>query len=147
MIRPLIVGLGSSHGDDQAGWRVIERLRFHGVTDEDVQIAPSPAALCHSECSDRPLIICDAANDGLPAGTIREWSWPDQALPSSRGGTHDVTLGDALSLSAQLGSKRAFISVWLISGRSFGPMSSPGSEVVTAAIQLGDRLYQRWYHA
>jgi len=147
MIRPLIVGLGSSHGDDQAGWYVIERLRVHGVSEDDLQVAQSPADLCQSEISDRLLIVCDAADDGRPAGTIGEWNWPEQPLPARHSGTHDLTLGDALSLAVQLGAAPAKVSVWMISGREFRPMSLPCTEVLISASQLADCFYQRWYHA
>lgn len=147
MIRPLIVGLGSAHGDDQAGWRVIERLHARGVSEQDARSAASPATVCDAEFPDRPLIVCDAADDGRPRGTISVFHWPEQRLPMKRSGTHDVTLEEALSLGAQLGAAPGFVSIWVISGHDFRPMRSPSPEVTAAAVRLGDELYQRWFHA
>ncbi len=144
---PIIVGLGSPHGDDQAGWRVIERLREHGVSVNDTAIAHSPADFFHAGTSGRSFIVCDAAADGRPVGTIGEWHWPEQRLPSRRGGTHDLSLGDALSLAVQLGMIPPHVEVWMISGGEFRPLSSPCAKVLAAATQLADQLCERWYHA
>jgi hydrogenase maturation protease len=144
---PAFVGLGSPHGDDQAGWRVIERLRERGVSTNDAVIAYTSADLCHAGNSARPFIVCDAAADGRPAGTISEWHWPEQRLPSRHGGTHDVALGEALSLAVQLGTIPSHVEVWMISGGEFRPLSSPRAEVLAAATRLADQLYERWYHA
>lgn len=144
---PLIVGLGSPHGDDQAGWLVIDRMRDLGVSASDALIAHSTADLCHAGNSVRPFIVCDAAADGHPVGTIGEWNWPAQPLPSRRGGSHDLALGEALSLAMQLGTIPSHVAVWMISGSDFRPLSSPSTAVLTAAAQLADQLCQRWYHA
>ncbi len=144
---PLVVGLGSPHGDDQAGWCVIERLRVRGVREVDALIARSPAELCHLSSGARLLMVCDAADDGRIAGSTGEWSWPRQPLPSRRGGTHDLSLGDALSLGLQLGTIPPQVEVWLITGREYRPMSLPCAEVLASAAQLADQLFQRWYHA
>lgn len=144
---PLIVGLGSPHGDDQVGWCVIDRLRARGVSSNDAQIARSPADLCDVGSRDRPFIVCDAADNGRPAGTIDEWNWPAQSLPSRCGGTHEFALGEALSLAAQLGTIPSHVAVWMISGSDFRPLSSPSAAVLAAAARLADQLYQKWYHA
>lgn len=147
MLSPLIAGLGSPHGDDQAGWLVVERLHRLGVSHHDARIMHSPSDLCHIGNSTRPVLVCDAGHNGRAIGTVDRWEWPKQSLPFSRGGTHDVSLDDALSLGVQLGTLPSAVTIQIINGRDFRPLSEPSADVVTAAERLAAQLWSRWYHA
>ena len=78
----LIVGVGSSHGDDQFGWRVAEQLAERvkndlGIT---IRLALSPTEILGWLEGSRRLIVCDACqNLGVP-GRVHHWQWPDAAL-------------------------------------------------------------------
>lgn len=147
MLSPLIAGLGSPHGDDQAGWLVVERLHQLGVSHRDARIVYSPSDLCHIGSATRPLVVCDAGANGLSGGTVEFCEWPAQSLPFSRGGTHDVSLEEALSLGLQLEAVPSIVAIWIINGHDFHPLSKPSADVVTAAEQLAERCWSQWYHA
>ena len=101
----LIVGFGSSHGDDQFGWRVAEQLsalaEHSSVT---VRQARSPAEILGWLEGVERLIVCDACQDlGLP-GRMHHWRWPDAALAELRfAGSHDLGVSAALGLADRLG--------------------------------------------
>jgi len=147
MSHPLAVGVGSPHGDDRAGWLVIERLHELGVSKADARIVQSPTELCHLGSPQRPLLVCDAGRSDAAAGIIDVCTWPAQSLPVCRGGTHDVSLGDALSLSLHLGAIPSTVAIWIINGRDFRPLSEPSRAVIIAAAQLADHLWSEWHHA
>lgn len=144
---PLIVGLGSPHGDDQAGWRVIERLHAHGVPGNQARMARTPADVWDWCDRDRPLTLCDACvNAGAP-GTLNKWRWPADRLPVARGGTHDLSLGEVLSLGRELGTIPADVVVWTITGGCFEPGGEPAGMIRAAADALADQLVGELRHA
>src|SRR5579885_1569269 len=97
----LIVGLGSPHGDDQAGWRVISALHARGFPVTSARAASTPADIWNWCRSDHDLTICDANADGHPAGTLRSIVWPTEALPTHSHGTHSLPLGTILELGRE----------------------------------------------
>uniref|UniRef100_A0A7C2P0M4 Hydrogenase maturation protease n=1 Tax=Schlesneria paludicola TaxID=360056 RepID=A0A7C2P0M4_9PLAN len=137
---PLIIGLGSPHGDDQAGWLVIARLRALGLPASQAVPARTPADLWDWCRSDRALTVCDACVDVGPPGTLKRWVWPEHCLPSTCGGTHDLSLGVVLSLGRELGSFPANVVVWTITGASFAPNAAASEVVLSACEHLAGRL-------
>ncbi|MGI9427921.1 MAG: hypothetical protein ACR2NM_04645, partial [Bythopirellula sp.] len=99
--RTLIVGIGSPHGDDQAGWLVAERL----ATDLDhdniaVRKATSPVQLLDWLDSIDRLVVCDACRGLGDVGELRRWLWPSPELADgSWSGTHDFSLIAVLQLA------------------------------------------------
>jgi hydrogenase maturation protease len=146
-VRPLVVGLGSSHGDDQAGWLVVERLQKRGLSSATTRIAGNPTELW--DCGDRDcdLLICDACSDGMSPGTLRRWQWPRDPFPAGYGGTHDFPLCEVLTMGAGLGCLPAHATVWTISGESFQPGANPCEAVRVSAFTLADRLWESFFHA
>ncbi len=138
----LIVGLGSSHGDDQFGWRVAEELAAladaRGVT---VRQARSPAEILGWLEGVERLIVCDACQGlGLP-GRVHPWRWPDDTLPEVRfAGSHDLGIAATLALADRLGLLPANVSIWCAEGAAFDygqPMSPP---VQAAVMEVVERL-------
>ena len=144
---PLIVGLGSPHGDDQAGWCVIDALLDCGISTDQARAARTPAELWDWCDRHRSLTICDAGVDCGLAGSTHCWSWPEQSLPLSRGGTHDLALGDVLTLGQMLGMSPERVTIWTITGTAFLPHSPPAEAVVNAATGLAVRLAEGLRHA
>lgn len=138
----LIVGLGSSHGDDQLGWRVAERLaavaNAPGVT---VRRACSPADIFDWLDAAERLIVCDACqNLGVP-GRVHHWSWPDDRLLELRfAGSHDLGLAAALALADRLGLLPAEVSIWCAEGVAFGPGESMSPPVEASVAEMVERI-------
>jgi hydrogenase maturation protease len=106
------LGVGSPHGDDAAGWRVVERLRQHsGLTAQLKTIEPSQLLDHLDDC--RRLILVDAYQSNQPPGTILRLQWPDSRLRSQRRrSSHALGLGDALALAETLGWLPPRVVVW-----------------------------------
>lgn len=138
----MIIGLGSAHGDDQAGWLVIDRLRERGYPQELARAIGNPSELWTWCQRDQTLTICDAILDDGPAGSLKQWDWPTQPFDARFSGTHDVPLAEVLALGAELGLLPACAAVWSICGTAFEPGTAPSSAVAQAAEQLADRLFE-----
>ncbi len=139
---PLILGLGSPHGDDRAGWLVIAALHQRGVSAVDAVALPSPDHLWHVCSGDRELVLCDAADGPGQEGTILHWNWPGVRLPELRRGTHDFPLGEVLSLGRSLGMCPSDVTIWTISGSRFSASDEPSPSVREAAETLANSLYE-----
>jgi hydrogenase maturation protease len=138
--RPLIIGLGSPHGDDQAGWRVIDRLHARGFPRDRARPARTPAEVwdwCQRADS---LTICDACVDGRTTGRIQGWTWPDDRLPMTHGGTHTLSLAEVLALGRELDTLPATVQIWTITGTMFTPNAAPSPAVFAAAETLAERF-------
>lgn len=147
MNRPLFLGLGSPHGDDQAGWLVIEFLHRCGVPVADAMALHSPDEIYHRCALDRELILCDAAAGTYATGTIRRWLWPGFPLPERRHGSHDLPLGEVLSLGQTLGLCPAEVVIWTITGNHFAPGDEISASVRKAAESLANSLCEECGHA
>ena len=101
-----IIGIGSPVAGDDLGWLAIDWLRDVGF-DRHAELLtldrPGPALLDHLQ-PDAQVILIDAMDAGLPAGTLRELVLDDlltQARPPS---SHDLGLAEALALAKALGA-------------------------------------------
>lgn len=98
-----VIGLGSPHGDDQAGWRLVEMLKRRVELEVAIRAVGDPTDLldCLEGC--RCLVIVDACHTGAPAGTITRLQWPDpRILQQHRHLTHRVGVPSVLGLAQQL---------------------------------------------
>jgi hydrogenase maturation protease len=95
-----ILGIGSPHGDDQAGWRVIDDLRDCQPCAATRRAIETPLQLI--ECLDgcRQLILIDACRLGDAPGTLTRWTWPEPGIqPLAGHSTHGWGLTEALQLA------------------------------------------------
>jgi hydrogenase maturation protease len=138
----LFVGIGSPHGDDQAGWVIADRLRpqVYSLGDVLVRSAIVPMDLLDWLEGVRHLHLCDACEWGAPPGTLHRWRWPGLAHDRSSAadgsspleglgalrskGSHDCGLGQTLLPSE--------VTVWGIEGRRFEPHQSVSDEIQSA---------------
>ena len=138
----LTVGIGSPHGDDQAGWLVAERLaadpQHHRIA---IRQAASPAELLDWLDGVDCLIVCDACRGLGRVGALRRWTWPARALAdASWSGSHDFSLTTALQLAERLGRLPPRVVIWSVeaaAGKAFG---APSPEVAAALPRLVARL-------
>ena len=105
-----ILGVGSPHGDDRAGWEVIEALHASGW------LAQSAADAITAECVDRPgsqliprlagadmVVVVDAMRSGSPPGTVRKLAIKDIESAPETLSCHGFGPGEALALARALG--------------------------------------------
>jgi hydrogenase maturation protease len=131
MARVKVVGLGSHHGDDRAGWHVVEMLS--GAADSVVLGDPSQL-LDHLEGCDR-LIVVDACRSGQVPGTIFRFAWPpDAALATlTEPSSHGLGAATVLTLAETLGRLPPSVVLYAVEVQSCAP-NEPLSPAVSAAL-------------
>ncbi len=121
-LRTVVVGIGSPHGDDRAGWVIADALARHmeraagrsaGASGVEVRKAATPADLLDwLDGADR-LLVCDAVCGAGAPGTLHRWHWPDPRIGQVRSaGSHDFGLAATLELAARLGRLPAEVVIW-----------------------------------
>lgn len=148
MIFPLVVGLGSHCGDDQAGWIILDRLRVLGYPSDHLRQAQHPAEILDVIGADRDLLVCDACESSSPTAAVHCWTWPLKGLETRRHrGTHDMGLDQVLQLAAQLKQCPAKVEIWAVEGQNWSAASSPDVAVFDAAQQAAKAIWSRYAHA
>lgn len=143
MTFPRVIGLGSYHGDDQAGWLIIDRLEDFGYPRSLLKKAGHPAELLDDLSLPQPLLICDACQSNHAAGVVHRWHWPTDSLIEMRtGGTHDLPLPHILQLAHQLAGNPRDVEIWGVEGVNWSPGSSPGDSVRTAAREVAAAIWR-----
>ena len=138
----LIVGIGSAHGDDRAGWLVAEQLReYAGQNEFDLRIAKSPADLLDWLESDQQLIICDACHGPGRVGDLHRWSWPaPEIFQVAMSGTHNLSLPTVLALSEKLDKLPEAVVIWAIHGKKHASQPTLSPEVMESIPRLVSRI-------
>jgi hydrogenase maturation protease len=97
-----VLGLGSPHGDDQAGWKLVAFLNERLPAVAAVALSEPLGLLDHLEgCAH--LVLVDACQSGATPGTVLRLTWPDPRLDAPGGtSTHGLGVGSALALARTL---------------------------------------------
>ena len=148
MTWPLVVGLGSDHGDDQAGWLAIQCLSARGYPESKLLSARHPAELLDHADNDGPLVICDACLGNNSPGTIRSFDWPTDELCYERpSGSHDLSLCDVLAIGRQLDCFPDRVAIWTLEGNVWNYGTEPSADVVFAADRVAGLIWESYHHA
>lgn len=123
--RPLVVGIGSPHGDDQAGWLLIERLAMQPLAD-DIQLRKAVVPHNLMDWADRceSLHIVDACDSGQ---TVIRLELSDEISSACLDdlvhchSSHHFGISKVIELGRLLEKLPQRITVWAIPGESFGP--------------------------
>lgn len=88
-----VLGIGSPHGSDQVGWRVVElynRRRRHteiqgsaeiqGSTAVEAIVVREPLEAVEHLRGRQCAVLVDACQMGTPAGTVVRLNWPDRRI-------------------------------------------------------------------
>jgi hydrogenase maturation protease len=128
-----VIGIGSHHGDDRAGWEVAERLRQRAnLGAEIISVSDVTNLLDHLDDCDR-LIIVDACLSGDTPGTVKRLEWPDVRIRSNgSASTHGLGIADALELAEQLEQRPREVVLFAIEVENCCP-----GELVSGALDLG----------
>lgn len=141
---PLIAGVGSPHGDDRAGWLVIEALHRLGYPTSRAVCLRHPTDLWTVAGEETTLWLCDAGAGSAAPGTICHCRWPEQPLPRDRPhSSHGLPLGDVLELLRPFPARPLQAEIWIIVGNQWSAGSEPGADVCRAASRLAETLWQQ----
>lgn len=100
----LVAGFGSPHGDDQAGWKVIDKLARSPDLSARILLIREGTQLIGALDDIHKLIVIDACRSGGRIGTITRYRWPDQRIQQRHNhSTHGIGLCHALELADKLG--------------------------------------------
>jgi hydrogenase maturation protease len=147
----VIAGIGSPHGDDQAGWQVVDLLdRRPHFPARLVRLTESTQLLDELAGCGR-LIVVDACWGGPCVGVITRLEWPDPRIRQVHNhSTHGVGLCNALELAERLGRMMPIVEIFGIQIGSYRPLSEISAEVSRAVSELAgivsDELCET-YHA
>ncbi len=143
MILPFVVGLGSHHGDDQAGWLVVSRLKQLGYPSPKLASLLHPAEMFDVIDAEQPLAICDACLGNDAPGSIRCFSWPTDKVVYERASvSHDLSLGDVMELGRELRCLPQQARIWTVNADSWSAGSEPSLEVQAATIRVADAIWR-----
>ncbi len=150
MRRTAILGIGSPHGDDRAGWIAIEALEVAlpaceraaaGVTTH-VLDHPATALLWHLRGVERAILI-DAQRGGDPPGTIALVQPGSLRSDAPRASTHGVGVAEILALGAILQILPPELTVIGIAVGDCAPDTEVSTPAARAAALVAGRL-ARW---
>ena len=173
----LVVGIGSSHGDDQAGWKVIgqlERLQLPGI---ELRRATVPHDLvdwlgeqhtlhiidvwlcneCVNQCDDlthRRFEWIEDANDQVSSLQFMDSRQRPPAtaiqmrpIELRSAGSHQIDVFTVLELAACLNRLPKQVVLWAIPGQRFGPGSEITAGCENAIASCVEQLSQELGHA
>jgi len=109
-----VIGIGSPHGQDAIGWRVVEQLSRSGISDARWIVARNPLEILDRCEGVRELHLVDACI-GPDGGRVHRFSWPNALVQHQRWTTsHGTDLPGVLRLAEELGMLPASVTLWAI---------------------------------
>lgn len=137
---PWVIGLGSDHGDDQAGWKVIEQLRRSRPNRVQSHASHDPLAIADLPEGCPLLIVVDACCGAGEPGSIHRFEWPDSRLDAAFGeSSHGLGLASALRLMEALGKLPQRVVIFAIEAESREPgtiLNKRIDEAIPAVVSL-----------
>ncbi|TVP87065.1 MAG: hydrogenase maturation protease [Thioalkalivibrio sp.] len=130
-----IIGIGSPAAGDDLGWLAIDWLRSAGL-DRHAELLtldrPGPALLDHLQ-PDARVVLIDAMEAGLPAGTLRELVLDDLLAHAHPPSSHHLGLAETLALAQALGALPGHLHLLGIQ-MAGGGEDLPSSEALAAEV-------------
>jgi hydrogenase maturation protease len=139
----VVIGIGSDHGDDQAGWQVVRMLRDDPrFKHKAVEVGETTCLIDHLAGCEH-LVVVDASSSGAPPSTISRLTWPSAVVQlHEANSTHGVGVADALRLAEQLGRLPRRVVLFGVEGVSFEPASDMSPAVYRALPAVVDRVIE-----
>ncbi|MBK1672261.1 hypothetical protein CKO35_02875 [Ectothiorhodospira shaposhnikovii] len=101
-----VIGIGSPHGDDALGWEAARYLaRLPGIADHlRIDCLDRPGTgLIQAISGETAVILLDAMEAGLPAGTVRRLSADELMAGVGAVSSHALGVAESLALARVLG--------------------------------------------
>lgn len=154
--RVLVVGLGSHHGDDQAGWWIVEQLlsTCGELRHVDVRRALLPLDIVDWLDGVDTLHVCDACDATTSSQAYHRFLWDDGCLqtiaesddakvsrietatPFRNRSSHDFGIVDVLRLAAALNRLPGSVNLWAAQGTDFRPGAILSESTRSAAAAM-----------
>jgi hydrogenase maturation protease len=137
----LFIGLGSAHGDDQAGWAVIDHLR--SVCSETVRAIKvrNGSEILEAINSVESLVLIDSSAPNGAPGTLRWFSWPSLELEAQAPrNSHSIGMVEALRLAEVLGRIPRSVCIYTVEAESTELGHPMSRSVAEAAARLSSEL-------
>jgi hydrogenase maturation protease len=132
-----ILAIGSSHGDDRAGWEAADLLsRRRGLEHRVFKLASPVEIIGHLQVAD-VVILLDACTSGRTPGAVQRVQ-PDDLPNKSLGrrSTHGMSVAEAVSMSTALNTNSPTVTVFAIEIEH----ASPGAAISAAVARGIERL-------
>ena len=169
----LIVGIGSPHGDDQAGWQAIEQLQAQRWTKSNLRKAAVPHDLLDWLDGISELHIIDSCfgePDSLgpqrfelqkgPSSNVSQWRWIplqknvtgnvttlERPLKLRSAGSHQIDVQTVLELAACLDRLPEQVVLWAIPGRRYSANDTMSEDCQTAIQECVTSIRGELYDA
>jgi hydrogenase maturation protease len=137
----LVIGVGSPHGDDAVGWRVVEQLAaFVPSTVQAIAVREPTQLLPHLVHAERVWIV-DGSRGGGRTGAITRIEWNAGCLlGDSRASSHGYGVDNVLRLSSALGYLARSVVIYAIELSETQPATPLTSEVAAAVTEVTQRI-------
>ena len=149
----LLVGIGSSHGDDQIGWRIAYELQNLCLPNDSVVIRKAAVPLDMIDWLDgvKTLHLCDACSDRGSPGTLHSWKHDNacrSALETLRASSsHDFGLPTVLQLAVTLGRIPNRVFIHAVTGQRFEPGETLSDGIVPRIPHIATTIYEQLTNA
>lgn len=142
-LRILVVGIGSAHGDDQAGWRLIDTLVSRNHASAELRKASVPHDMMDWMDGCESLHVVDAC-DSENAVRRLDVSSGDISSPvkTRSSNSHQIGVGGVIELAKSLGLLPKRVMLWAIPGKEFFPNGDIGGQCMEQ-VELCAHLIQR----
>lgn len=142
MVRSLLVGIGSPHGDDSVGWEIARQVARRTGDALLVRCARTPVELLDWLDEIDTLDVCDALASEAPVGSIGCWQWPTDAIEHAPfRGSHDLSLPAVLTLAENLGRLPARVRIWGVEIDPEKTSDALSPEAAAAVPLIVDRIF------
>lgn len=144
--QPLLVGIGSALGDDQAGWTIVELIRDRWGDEVSTRLTSVPLDLLDWITPATGLHIVDACDGNETPGHLYRWDWhPGTFFHSSafalRGtGTHDFDVVSVLELARRLGRLPQSVTIWGVQGERWEESESLSPTVAAVVPDVSELI-------
>ncbi len=153
----LVAGLGSAHGDDQAGWLVADQL----LSVEDLGVAVTirkadvPLDIIDWLEDVDVLHICDACYSEFRGVAVHQFRWSEgnfvpfefgqgetalAFVSMHHGGSHDYGVLEVVRLAEATRQLPRVVVVWAICGTAFSPDDVITSDTLLAVAETTRRI-------
>jgi hydrogenase maturation protease len=139
-----IIGLGNSHGgDDAAGILVARGVASRGI--ESMEQEGSPLDLIEMWQATDSVIVIDAVSSGCNPGTIHIWdvSVADLSKDVFRSSTHAFGLAEIVRLARTLDRLPKRLTIYGIEAARFEAGAPPSPAVLEAVERVIDQIVSR----
>lgn len=137
----LVAGLGSPHGDDQAGWLAAALVARHADLPARVVTLGDPLRLWDLLPGVGRLVLIDACRSGGVRGAVVRLSWPSAQIKSVRRcSSHGLSVNDILEIGAALQELPREIEFFGIEAGADSPGAAPGREVTRGAAEASQAI-------